>query len=152
MIGIRQANKSDIELIEMFVLEAINEIDRYARLGVNTDKVMKTINRFIESDKSGVVLLAEYNGFVVGGFIGALSDEWCSDNHVAFDLVNYVDSGFRSLGVAKELAIAFIDWAKKSGAKFVNCGTNTGVNTEHAIKLYGSMGFVTQGVFMELEL
>lgn len=152
MIEVRKANESDLELIEYFTLGMINESDRYAKLGVNPSKVMQTVKSFIESDDKGVVLMAQFNGAIVGGFIGALSDEWCSDNFTAFDLVNYIDPEFRGLGVSRELVQSFIQWAKERGAKFVNCGTNTGVNTEHAINLYGSMGFVNQGVFMELEL
>lgn len=152
MIKVRKANESDLELIEYFTLGMINESDRYAKLGVNPGKVMQTVKSFIQSDEKGVVLMAEFNRSIVGGFIGALSDEWCSDNFTAFDLVNYIDPEYRGLGTSRELVHPFIQWAKERGAKFVNCGTNTGVNTEHAIKLYGSMGFVNQGVFMELEL
>lgn len=152
MIKVRKANESDLELIELFTLGMINESNRYAKLGVNQSKVMQTVKSFIQSDDKGVVLMAEFGGAIVGGFIGALSDEWCSDNFIAFDLVNYIDPEFRGLGTSRELVKSFIQWAKERGAKFVNCGTNTGVNTEHAIKLYGSMGFVNQGVFMELEL
>lgn len=148
----RKATINDLEMIEYFVIEAINEIDRYAKMGVNTEKVLNTVRSFIKDDKCGVVLLAEVNGIPVGGFVGGLSDEWQSDNHTAFDMVNYVSPEFRSLGVARELANRFISWAKSKGAYSVMCGTSTDVNTEHAVNLYGSMGFKKIGVFMELEL
>ena len=152
MIKIRQATLNDMEVLKQFTLIFVAESLRYRSLGVNVDKVLHTMRGFIECDDYGVVLLADLDGELVGGFMGAIADEWQSDNTTSFDMINFVDPKHRGSGVARELCLKFIEWSKSKGVKAVQCGTATGVNTEHAIKLYSSMGFNHIGSFLELEL
>lgn len=152
MIKIRKATLEDLRVVPMLVDDFEKESSRYKHLGLNKEKVIKTIERFIKDDSHGVVLVAEYNENFAGGFVGGLSDEWQSDNQTAFDMVNYIYPPFRSMGVGIEIAKHFIEWGKSKGAKIIQCGTATGVNTEHAVKLYSSLGFKEIGVFMELNV
>lgn len=152
MINVRKATIDDMPMLRIFTEAFTGESLRYRSLGVNVDKVLEQMKLFIEDDSVGVVLLAEINSLVVGGFMGAIAEEWQSDNVTSFDMINYVHNDFRGEGVARELCLAFIDWSKSKGVKAVQCGTATGVNTEHAIKLYGSLGFKHIGSFLELEL
>lgn len=152
MIKVRKATIDDMPMLRIFTEAFTSESLRYRSLGVNVDKVLAQMKSFIEDDSIGVVLLAEINSIVVGGFMGAIAEEWQSDNATSFDMINYVHNDFRGEGVARELCLSFIEWSKSKGVKAVQCGTATGVNTEHAIKLYGSLGFKHIGSFLELEL
>ena len=152
MITTRKSEIKDLPLLRLFAEGFATESARYQHLGVNVNKVVTLLERFTKDDTDGVVLIAESNGNVLGGFVGAISEEWQSDRSVAFDLINYVMPEARSLGVGKELAKAFVEWGKAKGAGIIQCGTATGVNTEHAVELYSSLGFTEQGKFLELRV
>ena len=68
----------------------------------------------------GLVLVAEQDGEILGGILGALTPMWYSpSNLMASELAWWVAPEHRGGRAALQLLRAFEDWAKASGAKVI---------------------------------
>lgn len=153
MYRIEQAKISDIpELLEIAV-QFWKESETYNQRPINLDKVKTQLQTLILFPSQGCVLICKDDqDNIVGGFMGGLQEEWQSDSLMAFDYCLFVSSINRGSKAAYLLIKAFIEWATKQGATWIQCGTATRINTERTISFYKKMGFEHTGSFLEMKL
>lgn len=146
---IRAATKGDVNrLVELAAL--LHSTSNYARGGFSPEKVRSFLGQQIDGD--GVVFVAEVGADVVGGLVGGLTDEWFSDELVAFDYSLFVDPKRRSGLLAIKLLRAFEHWARARGAVRIQMGIGTGVQVAGTSRLYESLGFEFFGPMFTKEL
>lgn len=143
---IRPANLIDIPRMVELGRMMQSESPEFAGKGWNGDKVAKLIAALIDH-RQGFVMVAERNGVVIGGFIGAVEAFFFSDVRTAFDLALYVEPGKRGGVVAARLLKAFTAWAlaQDVAPENIRVGITTGVAVESSTKLYQACGFAPTG-------
>lgn len=146
---IRPAKHDDIpRLVELGTL--LHDTSTYARRSYNPEKVAHLLGQLI--DGLGVVFAAEVEGRIVGGFAGALTEQWFSDDLIAFDYSFFIEPGKRQGLIAMKLILAFQEWAKAKGAKEIQMGITTGINVAGTSRLYTRMGFQFNGPLFRMEV
>lgn len=146
---IRAATHADIpRLVELGTL--LHDTSTYAATSFNPDKVARFLGQLI--DGLGVVFAAEVNGVVVGGFAGAITEQWFSDDLLAYDYSLFIEPSKRQGVMALKLILAFQNWAKAKGAKHIHMGITTGINTEGTARLYTRLGFQYVGPLFTMEV
>lgn len=146
---IRAATHDDIpRLVELGQL--LHDTSSYARSGINPEKVATLLGQLI--DGLGVVFAAEVGGEVVGGFAGAITEQWFSDDLIAFDYSLFIEPSKRQGLTALKLVLAFQNWAKAKGAKEIRMGITTGMNVEGTSRLYRHLGFEYVGPLFHMEI
>ena len=146
---IRPAKHADVpRLIEVGAL--LHATSSYAETAFNPGKAAKLLDSLI--DGLGVVFVAEIGGMVVGGFAGAVTEQWFSDELIAYDYSFFLDPKTRSGITATRLMLSFIEWAKLKGAKHIQVGITTGINVEGTSKFYRSLGFSDAGIFFKRDI
>lgn len=146
---IRAATHDDIpRLVELGQL--LHDTSSYATSGINPEKVAKLLGQLI--DGLGVVFAAEVGGEVVGGFAGAITEQWFSDDLIAFDYSLFIEPSKRQGLTALKLVLAFQNWAKAKGAKEIRMGITTGMNVEGTSRLYRHLGFEYVGPLFHMEI
>lgn len=88
----------------------------------------------------------------VGMFGGAVARHIFSDDPIAIDYVLYVDPVWRARGVGESLIRVYVDWARSRGARLVQAGVTSGINTDDAVRLYESLGFRVTGKHLTKEV
>ena len=140
------------ELLEIAV-QFWNESTHYKKRPINLDKVKTQLQTLILYPSQGCVLVVkDEDGKILGGFLGGLQEEWQSDSLMAFDYCLFVRPKCRGSRTAYLLITAFKEWAKEAGAKWIQCGTATGIDTEKTIRFYKKIGFEHTGSFLELQI
>lgn len=146
---IRPAKHSDVpRLIELGIL--LHATSSYRNLNFSHDKAANFLHSLING--VGVVFVAEIDGVVVGGIAGALTDQWFSDDLIAYDYSLFIDPAKRHGITARRLILAFESWATIKGAKQLHMGIGTGINVEGTVRLYQSCGLNHFGPLMMKEL
>ncbi|UXZ44498.1 GNAT family N-acetyltransferase [Pseudomonas soli] len=146
---IRAATHADIpRLVELGTL--LHDTSTYAATSFKPDKVARFLGQLI--DGLGVVFAAEVDGVVVGGFAGAITEQWFSDDLLAYDYSLFIEPGKRQGAIAIKLILAFQNWAKAKGAKHIHMGITTGINTEGTARLYKYLGFQYVGPLFTMEV
>lgn len=146
---IRAATHDDIpRLVELGQL--LHDTSSYASSGINPEKVATLLGQLI--DGLGVVFAAEVGGEVVGGFAGAITEQWFSDDLIAFDYSLFIEPDKRHGLTALKLILAFQNWAKAKGAKEIRMGITTGMNVEGTSRLYRHLGFKYVGPLFQMEV
>jgi len=146
---IRPARHDDIpRLVELGTL--LHDTSSYARRSLNPEKVTRFLAQLI--DGLGVVFVAEVDGEVVGGFAGAVTEQWFSDDLIAYDYSFFIEPSKRQGLIAIKLILAFQEWAKAKGAKEIQMGITTGVHVEGTTKLYRRLGFEYNGPLFRMEV
>lgn len=146
---IRPATFEDIprlvELGEVMHLES-----RYRVLPYAPNKVFGLLARMIEQD-TGLLLVAEKGGQIVGGFAGLIAEHWFSNSRIATDFALFIHPDHRGGMTAARLLKAFVAWARKEGAALITAGITTGVHTDATTRLYQSLGFEPVGIAFNME-
>lgn len=146
---IRAAKHDDIpRLVELGQL--LHDTSSYASVGMNPEKVGKLLGQLI--DGLGVVFVAEVSGEIVGGFAGAITEQWFSDDLIAFDYSLFIEPSKRQGLTALKLVLAFQEWAKAKGAKEIRMGITTGMNVDGTSRLYRHLGFEYVGPLFKMEI
>ncbi|WPE28059.1 hypothetical protein PshuTeo1_37940 [Pseudomonas hunanensis] len=146
---IRPATHEDIpRLVELGTL--LHDTSSYAHTGFNADKVARFLGQLI--DGLGVVFAAEVNGEVVGGFAGAVTEQWFSDDLLAYEYSIFIEPSKRQGLIALKLVLAFQAWAKAKGAKEIHMGITTGISVEGTSRLYRKLGFTYVGPLFKMEV
>lgn len=146
---IRAAKHEDIpRLVELGQL--LHDTSSYASAGINPEKIATLLGQLI--DGLGVVFVAEVGGEVVGGFAGAITEQWFSDDLIAFDYSLFIEPSKRQGLTALKLILAFQNWAKAKGAKEIRMGITTGMNVEGTSRLYRHLGFEYVGPLFHMEI
>ncbi|MBI6848633.1 MULTISPECIES: GNAT family N-acetyltransferase [Pseudomonas syringae group] len=146
---IRPATHDDVpRLIELGT--ALHQTSTYAAMAFIPEKAASFLHALI--DGVGVIFVAEVGGEVVGGFAGAVTEQWFSDDLLAYDYSFFLDPKTRSGITATRLLITFIEWARIKGAKRIHIGITTGIHVSGTSDLYRSLGFTDAGLFFSKEL
>ncbi|MFY1029147.1 GNAT family N-acetyltransferase [Pseudomonas asiatica] len=146
---IRAATHDDIpRLVELGQL--LHDTSSYAGSGIKPEKIADLLGQLI--DGLGVVFAAEVDGEVVGGFAGAITEQWFSDDLIAFDYSLFIEPSKRQGLTALKLVLAFQNWAKAKGAKEIRMGITTGMNVEGTSRLYRHLGFEYVGPLFRMEI
>ncbi|MCC7310798.1 MAG: GNAT family N-acetyltransferase [Sulfuritalea sp.] len=133
---IRPATLADLpRLIQL--AKTMHAESRLAVLSFNPDKVLAMLTYCLQS---GLLLVAERDGEIIGGFAGIIEEHWFSDDLVATDMGLFVEPGKRGGFAAAALVSAFLDWAEQRGAKMTDILINTGVRVEDTAKLLDRLG------------
>lgn len=146
---IRPAKHSDVpRLIELGTL--LHATTSYSTMSFCPDKSAAFLHELINGQ--GVVFVAEVRGEVVGGMAGAVTDQWFSNDLIAYDYSLFVEPSKRNGVIAMRLIQAFKEWAKLKGAKQIYMGIGTGVSVEGTTRLYESQGLRNIGPLLMTEI
>ena len=146
---IRPAKHSDVSrLIELGTL--LHATTSYSTMNFCPDKSATFLHELINGQ--GVVFVAEVRGEVVGGMAGAVTDQWFSNDLIAYDYSLFVEPSKRNGVIAVRLIQTFKEWAKLKGAKQIYMGIGTGVSVEGTARLYESQGLRNIGPLLMMEI
>jgi len=146
---IRPAKHSDVpRLIELGTL--LHATTSYSTMSFCPDKSAAFLHELINGQ--GVVFVAEVRGEVIGGMAGAVTDQWFSNDLIAYDYSVFVEPSKRNGVIAIRLIQAFKEWAKIKGAKQIYMGIGTGVSVEGTTRLYESQGLRSIGPLLMMEI
>jgi len=146
---IRPAKHSDVpRLIELGTL--LHATTSYSNMSFCPVKSAAFLHELINGH--GVVFVAEVRGEVVGGMAGAVTDQWFSNDLIAYDYSVFVEPSKRNGVIAIRLIQAFKEWAKIKGAKQIYMGIGTGVSVEGTTRLYESQGLRNIGPLLMMEI
>lgn len=146
---IRPAKHSDVpRLIELGTL--LHATTSYSTMSFCPDKSAAFLHELINGQ--GVVFVAEVRGEVVGGMAGAVTDQWFSNDLIAYDYSLFVEPSKRNGVIAVRLIQTFKEWAKLKGAKQIYMGIGTGVSVEGTTRLYESQGLRNIGPLLMMEI
>ncbi|MCP2076421.1 UNVERIFIED_ORG: GNAT superfamily N-acetyltransferase [Pseudomonas lini] len=146
---IRPAKHSDVpRLIELGNI--LHATSNYASMNYSHEKSANFLHALING--AGVVFVAEVAGEVVGGMAGGLTDQWFSDDLIAYDYSLFVEPSKRNGVIAIRLIQTFQEWARIKGAKQIHMGIGTGVNVEGTTRLYESQGLRNIGPLLMMEI
>ncbi|MNO20209.1 hypothetical protein D3C76_99580 [compost metagenome] len=146
---IRPATHDDIpRLVELGAL--LHGTSSYSNSSFNPQKVATLLGNLI--DGQGVVFAAVVNGQVVGAFAGGVSEQWFSDDLLAYEYSIFIEPSKRHGVIALKLVLAFQAWAKAKGAKEIHMGITTGISVEGTSRLYRRLGFTYVGPLFKMEV
>ncbi|KAF1032963.1 MAG: hypothetical protein GAK37_00283 [Pseudomonas sp.] len=147
---IRPAKHSDVpRLVELATL--LHATSNYSSMAFNAEKTGSFLHDLING-LGGVVFVAEIGGVVVGGMAGGITDQWFSNDLIAYDYSIFIEPAKRSGITATRLINTFEAWARIKGAKQLHMGIGTGINVEGTVRLYQSCGLNHFGPLMMKEL
>ncbi|MGH8387636.1 MAG: GNAT family N-acetyltransferase [Pseudomonas sp.] len=147
---IRPAKHSDVpRLIELGAI--LHATSNYSKMAYSPEKSASFLHDLING-LGGVVFVAEVGGEVVGGMAGGITDQWFSDDLIAYDYSIFIEPSRRSGITATRLIKTFEQWAILRGAKQLHMGIGTGLNVEGTVRLYQSCGLNHFGPLMMKEL
>jgi len=142
---IREAKSTyDFEQIVDMARDMHAESPRFSRVPFEAEKVYALTRRLTEED-TGLVLVAEDEGVLVGMYAGFLAPYFFSYENYASDVALYVSPGQRGGPLAAQLIQAFVAWATEKGVRELAPGASTEVSTEAVRALYESQGFRVGG-------
>lgn len=144
---IRVATESDIHRIVELGEMLHQESDEYRDIEYDRLKVAETMLALIRAE--GVIFLYESGGEVLGGIAGGMSEFWFSRERIAGDFSLFVHPDHRHGMIAVKLSLAFHNWARLMGARRVQMGITTGINTEGTARLYQSLGMKKVGILFQ---
>lgn len=146
---IRNATRQDIPAI-LAHAQAMHVESRYRVLPWDGDKVAGLIDWLIDYP-DGIAIVAEEDGQIVGGFLGAITPHFCSPATVAQDYGLFVAQQWRGSAIGADLLRAFVAWAKSRDVAMINVGVTTGIKHESTARLFGHVGFVEIGQIYEFK-
>lgn len=113
----------------------------------------RLIKRFLRRiSRSGVILVAEVDGRIVGAIGGYIigSMENIEGERYGFIEFLIVDEGYRGMGVGRNLLVSLIDKLKGRGVSEVYLEVDP--RNEAALSLYKSLGFTVSYLTMSLKI
>lgn len=136
---IRPATHDDLGAL-LVLAEQMHGESRFARRRFSLDKMARLFATLIDSE-DGLVLVAERNGEIVGGFAGYVAEDWFGPDRMSGDFGLFVDPRSRGLSTAAGLIKGYVAWAQARGVAQPEVGISTGVHTETTTRLYEALGF-----------
>jgi L-amino acid N-acyltransferase YncA len=141
---IRPANYEDIPaLVDLGAV--MHQESRYRVLPYAPNKVFGLLANMIEKD-TGLLIVAERNGEIIGGFMGLVVEHWFSNSLIATDFALFIHPDHRGGMTAARLLKRFVAWSREKGAELITAGITTGVNADASTRLYQSIGFEPVGI------
>jgi len=118
----------------------------YARVPFSSARMAKLLARLTLRD-SGLVLIAERQGELVGGLVGEVKDSAWMDAKVGALWSVYIDGPKgRSAGLA--LLRRYVTWASGEGAQLIEANNSASMPDEDFVKMMQRLGFVRSGSHM----
>jgi len=148
-VSVRAATLADLPRLALLGERMHAESPRFRRLRFNADRLAALLARAVDHPEM-LLLVGELGGEVVGGFLGIVSQHWCSDDAVATDLALFVDTERRGGILAPRLLREYVRWAQARGAVLITAGVTTGIQTEMAERLYEAIGMTRCGAIFEV--
>ncbi len=124
------------------------ESPRFSRLTFSRARLGATLSGLLDNPL-GFLWVAEFEGKVIGGMAGLISQHWASEDKVATDLALFIDERKRGGMATARLVGEYKRWASKRGAVIVQVGVTTGVQTEQTARLYERLGLARCGLILE---
>lgn len=143
---IRPATHNDVKFM-VFLGKLMHEESRFNVLTYNVKKVEAFIRHLIDNNQ--FVMVAEKDGEIIGGFIGAVMPHYASDDLVAYDFALFLHPDHRGGMAGVKLVKAYRDWALAHGARMISMGVNTGIHAEQTGKMFERIGFELIGYVYE---
>lgn len=140
MVILRTATIADIpQLVELGRMMHFES--RYAVFDFDPATVAVTLR---EAIAQGLTFLAEQDGDLVGGFVGAITTHFFGRDLIAYDVATYVAPAHRGrLGV--RLIREYVRRAKAAGVVDIHLGTSSGIRPERMERLCTRLGFTRIG-------
>lgn len=152
MYTVKLARETDLPTILEIAQKFWEESPSYQQRPINIQKVERHLKGLIMNPHGCLFICLDDQDNIVGGFAGAIVEEWQADSFMAFDYCLFVKPEHRGSKAAYLLINAFLYWAKTNGATWVQCGTATLIDTEKTINFYKRMGFEHTGSFLERKI
>lgn len=144
---IRLATHEDLGAL-LVLAEQMHGESRFARRRFSLDKMARLFATLIDSE-DGLVLVAERNGEVVGGFAGYVAEDWFGPEKTSGDFGMFVSPDRRGGVAAMAMLKAYRTWAQSRGVAQPEAGITTGVHLEATTRLYEAAGFHPIGTVFE---
>lgn len=137
---IRPATRDDLDMLLMLAQSMHEESPRFSRLRFSQRKMLNLFTVLIESD-NGLMIVAEMEGEIVGGFAGIVNEPFFSEDVVANDIGLFLIPYARGSTLAARLVKHYLAWAKTKTEQ-IQLGISTGVHMEKTADLYAALGLV----------
>ncbi|WP_439587493.1 GNAT family N-acetyltransferase [Hydrogenophaga sp.] len=144
---IRPANALDLPVLLDLGERMHAESPRFSRLTFSRARLHDTLRGLLDSP-AGFLWVAEH-AQVIGGMAGIIGPHWASDDLVATDLALFIDERQRGGMSTVRLVAQYRQWARERGARIVQVGVTTGVQTEQTARLYERLGLARCGLILE---
>jgi GNAT superfamily N-acetyltransferase len=142
--NVRRALASDFAALVTMGEDMHDESPRFAGLGYSRERCFELLAG-LSASPSGLVLVAEQGGELVGMVLGFVTRHFFSDDLTGSELVVYVTPHARGGSAAVKLIRHFEDWARELGAVDIVLGVSTEVQADRTAKLYQRLGFTPSG-------
>lgn len=151
MIVRRARTMQDVE--NMVALGAqMHKETRYARVPYVPAKLLAYGQQFLDDPSTGVYILAENEGRILGMMCGFSLRSFFNDEIVARDMIIYVRPECRVGTTAMRLVREFERWAKENKATEITIGITADIDDAKAIKFYETLGYARRGVTLAKEI
>ena len=139
---VRNAKTSDIAAL-VALGQSMHNSTNFSNCTYDAAKVAELMECLIGAEQ-GIVLVAEVDGQVVGGLVGAVLPQWFGPDLQASDYAFFIHPDHRGM-LAFRLAAAFTKRAGELGAKRICLGNSTGYELERTKRLYERSGYELVG-------
>lgn len=120
---------------------------RFRDRNFNHEKVAALVLRMMRQTENCLVIVATTDdGFIIGGLMGMVVEDWFGDDRVVQDLALFIDPEQRGYMAATHLIAAFSEWAQSMGCVETEMGVNTGINPERTGRMFEAVGFRRVGL------
>jgi GNAT superfamily N-acetyltransferase len=149
MTIIRPATYDDLDMLLLIAKAMQEESPRFSRMTFSQRKMLQLFINLIDSE-NGLVLVAEVEGEIVGGFAGMVIEHFFTDDLVANDIGLFLIPNARGGTLAARLIKQYIAWAKTK-TEFIQLGISTGVHMEKTAELYQALGLQQCSIGFEVK-
>jgi len=146
-IRIREADESDLSMIEKLMIELIYSL--YSKEGIDAHRVVENCRTAL-SDANYYLLIAEMNEAVIGFINFTIRKTLLHSGPSGLIDELVVSKSYRGKGVGKQLIYAAIEKCRQLGCCEVEVSTEF-TNT-NAREFYKNCGFEERGVILEKDL
>jgi Acetyltransferase (GNAT) family len=147
-MNIRPATAEDLPALVFIGRMMRDESPRFREMDFDDDTLSATLRQVLDAP-TGLLLVAERDGEIVGGVAAVLIPSWFGRDLTSCDLALFIRQDRRGGIAAVKLLERYASWAKARKAKPVLLGIMTGVNVEQTEKLCARLGWRRAGVVME---
>lgn len=143
-MNIRNGTIEDIEQIIDLGKVMYEESLHYGKLNFDEDKVRQLLEWAIEAYE-GILIVADDNGKIAGGFLGCIGPLWFSTDPVAHDMAIFLHPDYRHGGLGVKILKEAIVIAKQKGVFAFLVSNATGYESERVEKLFEFVGMKRLG-------
>lgn len=147
MITVRAATLADVSEMVAMGRGMHAESPRF-RSAPYCEHKAAAVTRALIASEDGAVLVAEYNGDLVGMVLGMVSEHFFSTAKYACDFVVYVRKSFRSSKAAMKLLREWEKFLDDKGVTDRQLGISTEVQAGRTKALYEHLGYRLSGYIM----